>query len=60
MDREFTDRRGRTWEIFTDLSYYDMVCVRAKHDRDFNSPTSFHFATRDQAEAFARLVEIAT
>ena len=42
---EFIDKRNRVWEVFTDRSYFDCICVRLKADRDFNSNTSFHFTT---------------
>lgn len=51
------DKRGRTWEMFCDISYFDMWCVRVAADRDFNSPTSFHFTTRKKAEKFLHLVQ---
>ena len=47
---EFIDKRNRVWEVFTDQSYFDCICVRLKADRDFNSKTSFHFDTQQQAE----------
>ena len=37
----FTDKRGREWEMFIDRSYFDYFCVRLTSDRDFNSNTSF-------------------
>ena len=40
------------WEVFVDYCYYDCVCVRLKADRDFNSNTSFHFDTQQQADQF--------
>lgn len=57
LDREFKDGGGRKWEIFTDMSYYDMICVRMKNDRKFNSPTSFHFGKREDVEAFVELLK---
>lgn len=53
---EFTDKRNRVWEIFTDMSYYDMVCVRPKGDKNFNSLHSYHFSTSEDAYLFAHLL----
>ena len=50
------DKRGREWEMFVDVSYYYMYCVRVKEDRDFNSSTSFHFNTEKEAQEFLSLV----
>lgn len=47
------------YEIFRDSSYYDMWCVRSKDDRRFNSPMSFHFAMKKDADEFKRLIEMA-
>lgn len=55
---EFQDKRGRTWEAFVDVCYYDCICVRLKSDRDFNSPTSFHFVTYEQAKQFVELIKV--
>ena len=30
---EFIDKRNRVWEVFTDCSYFDCICVRLKADR---------------------------
>ena len=57
---EFTDKRNRVWEVFVDYCYYDCVCVRLKADRDFNSNTSFHFDTQQQADKFVELLKIAS
>lgn len=57
---KFTDKRGREWEVFADLSYYDCVCVRLAQDRSFNSNTSFHFDTQQQADHFVELLKIAS
>ena len=46
-------------EIFRDTAYYDMWCVRDKTDKRFDSPTSFHFALKKDAEEFKRLLIIA-
>lgn len=56
---KFIDKRGREWEVFVDHWYYDSVCVRIANDRDFNSNTSFHFATQQQADKFVELLKIA-
>ena len=53
----FTDKRGREWEMFTDRSYFDYFCVRLASDRDFNSDTSFHFNTIEQAQQFVELLK---
>jgi len=49
----------RELEIFKDSIYYDMWCVRDKTDKRFESPTSFHFALKKDAEEFKRLLIIA-
>ena len=54
---QVTDKRGRTWELFHDISYYGMYCVRFINDRKFNSQTSFHFMTKNEAEIFIKLLE---
>ena len=54
---KFTDKRGREWEMFTDRSYFDCICVRLVSDRDFNSNTSFHFSTIEQAQQFVELLK---
>ena len=56
---KFTDKRGREWEVFADYCYYDCVCVRLKADIYFNSNTSFHFNTQQQADKFVELLKIA-
>ena len=53
----FTDKRGREWEMFTDHSYFNYICVRIVSDRDFNSNTSFHFYTETQAQQFVELLK---
>lgn len=55
--RSIKDRRGRTWEMFCDMSYFYMWCVRIKADRCFNSATSFHFSTKSKAEEFLKLIQ---
>ena len=53
----FTDKRGRDWELFIDLSYYEMVCVRCVSlGTDFNNQMSFHFNTYLQACDFMNLI----
>jgi hypothetical protein len=47
------------YELFLDRCYYDMWCVRSKDDRRFESPMSFHFMVKEDAETFKRLLEIA-
>jgi hypothetical protein len=47
------------YELFCDVSYYDLWCVRSKDDTRFESPTSFHFILKKDAEEFKRLIEIA-
>lgn len=54
---KFTDKRGREWEVFVDRSYFDCVCVRITKDRDFDSNTSFHFDTQQQADNFVELLK---
>lgn len=54
---KFTDKRGREWEVFVDRSYFDCICVRIAKDRDFNSNTSFHFVTQQQADKFVELLK---
>ena len=56
----FTDKRGREWEMFIDRSYFDYFCVRLAQDRSFNSNTSFHFDTQQQADQFVELLKIAS
>ena len=57
---EFIVKRSRVEEVFVDYCYYDCVCVRLKADRDFNSNTSFHFDTQQQADQFVELLKIAS
>lgn len=47
----------REREIFCDLAYYNMWCVREIHDRKFDSVTSFHFVTKEKAEQFLTLIK---
>jgi len=57
LEISIKDRRRRTWEMFCDLSYFDMWCVRVAADRGFNSPTSFYFTTKSKAEEFLKLIQ---
>ena len=57
LPQYFNDNRGREWETFCDLSYYDMICVRPKGDKDFNSQLSFHFSTTEDASLFVQLLK---
>jgi len=57
---EFTDKRNRVLISYHHYCYYDCVCVRLKADRDFNSNTSFHFDTQQQADQFVELLKIAS
>ena len=50
--KRVTDSRKRTWECFSDRSYFDMYCVRVGGDRNFNSQLSFHFYTVNEAIDF--------
>ena len=45
------------FEIFCDHYFYEMHCVKPVDDKDFNSPLSFHFAEKKDAEAFHALIE---
>lgn len=58
--KRVVDRRLRDWEMFQDPTMYDMWCCRLVGDLSFNSPTSFHFDTRQQAEQFLSLIELST
>ena len=54
---KFTDKRGREWEVFIDLYYFDCICIRLASDRDFYSNTSFHFDTDTQTKQFIELLK---
>lgn len=54
------DDNKPTYEIFCDASYYHMWCVRNLDDKRFNSPTSFHFVKKSDAEEFKLLIELAS
>lgn len=57
----FTDKRSRSWELFIDLSYYDMTCVRCVSlGRDFDNQMSFHFNTYKQATEFMELLKVSS
>ena len=62
---KFIDKRGSdhsmllNWEVFVDRSYFDCICVRMVSDRDFNSNTTFHFITDEQANSFVELLMMA-
>ena len=45
------------YEMFLDLSYFDMWCVRDSNDRHFNSPTSYHFDKHEDAIMFYELIK---
>ena len=46
-------------EIFYDECYYGFWCVRNVNDKRFDSPMSFHFSNKDDAEKFKELIQIA-
>jgi hypothetical protein len=47
------------FEIFNDIGYYGMWCVRFAKDRRFCSPMSFHFVKEEDAREFLRLFMLA-
>ena len=52
------DSQTRTlWEMFNDVSYYDLWCVRPVGDKKFGSIQSFHFVQKEDAEQFKILAE---
>jgi hypothetical protein len=59
MPEKFKDKREREWEWFVDDCYYHRTCVRlcCTGGRDFNSQTSFHFNTTEQALQFVELLK---
>jgi len=57
ISHKFTDNRGREWERFLDESYFGMICVRLTTDRQFDSPTSFHFISFHDAAEFCKLIQ---
>jgi hypothetical protein len=40
---------NKEWEIFSDLSYYDMWAVRPVGDKEFNSDNLYHVFTEHDA-----------
>ena len=48
----FRNKNGEAFELFYDLSYYDMWCVRKLDEEDF----SFHFSTFEFANKFKSLI----
>ena len=40
------------YELFYDEGYYGFWCVRNVNDKRFNSPMSFHFSKKEDAETF--------
>ena len=44
------------WELFMDVSNFDMWTVRPKNDKDFNSHHSFRFVNKEDAERFKELI----
>lgn len=54
---KFKDKYGREWEVFVDRCFFDSICVRLAQDRSFNSNTSFHFDTQQQADQFVELLK---
>jgi len=44
------------WEMFHDISHYNLYCVRPINDHNFNSPRSFHFFNKKDAEDFLNAV----
>lgn len=49
------DKRGRTWERFSDEMYFDSIsirCLDAPDARDFNAPMNFSFFSLKDADAF--------
>ena len=45
------------WELFSDECNYGLWVVKPVDDNDFNSPRSFGFMEKKDAEAFKVLVE---
>ena len=44
------------YEMYCDSGYYYMWCVRNTNDKRFDSPTSFHFETEQEAKTFMELI----
>ena len=56
-DSVYKDKRQRRWELFVDICYFDMACVRClDSDKSFHSEMSWHFTTMQKAEDFMSLV----
>lgn len=51
--------KDEDWEMFCDECYYHLYCVRNTNDKRFNSPMSFHFLKKEDAETFLKLIRIA-
>ena len=47
------------YEIFYDDGYYGFWCVSNVYDKRFDSPMSFHFSNKHDAEKFKELIQIA-
>lgn len=47
------------YELFYDDCYYGFWCVRNINDKRFDSPMSFHFSKKEDAETFKNLIQIA-
>lgn len=45
------------WEMYLDVSYYDLWAVRRTGDKDFNSSALFHLANKEDAEKLLELLE---
>lgn len=56
---EATNISPTHYDLFRDDGYYGLWCVRSKDDHRFDSPMSFHFEKKPDAEEFLRLIEIA-
>jgi len=49
-----------TWEVFLDVSYYDMWAVRPKGDRSFTSESLFHLPSQQEARNLAKYLSTLT
>lgn len=45
------------WEIFMDVSYYDLWCVRPIGDLSFNSQYAVHYCNYEEALDFKKMME---
>jgi hypothetical protein len=45
-----------SWEMFLDISYFDMWAVRCEQDTCLDSERLFHFLHKEDAERFLELV----